>query len=107
MTNRERRQRAGVLPEQIRDRARRQLAVLESLGRTDETARQVAAMLRAAAGDRAYTLDAEVIDIDDFTLVNDDEWSRDDIARIPAMQVGDEILFGGGAAPISVLRRIA
>lgn len=52
-----------------------------------------------------YTLDGEPVDIAELIAVNHAVLDADDIARIDAMQPGEQIIFGGGAAAEFVLRR--
>lgn len=51
-----------------------------------------------------YELDGEPIDLDEFISVN--EFDDAEIADLYAMEVGDEAVFGGGAMPITTLRRV-
>jgi hypothetical protein len=53
----------------------------------------------------AYTLDGEPVDIDEFIEMNG--FAMPDIEQIAALPVGDEIVYGGGAAAVRILRRIA
>jgi hypothetical protein len=58
-------------------------------------------------GEARFTLDGEPTDIQDFMEANDfDEGGREE-AEILAMKVGEELTYGGGAAPVRVLRRTA
>lgn len=51
-----------------------------------------------------YTLDGEPVDVDDFLYVNG--YGIKDADHIAAMNIGDEVTYGGGAAATFVLRRV-
>lgn len=54
-----------------------------------------------------FTLDNEPVDIAEFIAVNLHVLESEDIDRIAALKVGEEIHYGGGAAALFVLRREA
>lgn len=56
---------------------------------------------------RRFTLDGEPIALAAFLRDNLDWFERVDMEGIENMSVGDEVVYGGGAAASSVLRRIA
>jgi hypothetical protein len=53
-----------------------------------------------------YTLDGTEVDVEIFIGENED-FEVADINQISALNVGEQITYGGGAAPERVLRRIA
>lgn len=56
--------------------------------------------------DRRWTLNGEDVDVDTFLLERSEDDDVDE-AAIAQLDVGEEMAFGGGAEPISILRRIA
>ncbi len=58
-----------------------------------------------ALRDRNFTLDGEPCDIADFIEVNG--LAAPDREAIGALEVGGEIIYGGGAAATFVLRRVS
>ena len=52
----------------------------------------------------AYELDGEVVDLDEFIRVN--EFDDATVSDLYMLAVGEEYRFGGGAMPITTLRRI-
>lgn len=53
---------------------------------------------------REFTLDGEPCDLENFIAVN--EFSRDDVQEILALEAGEFIRYGGGAAALFTLRRV-
>lgn len=53
---------------------------------------------------KLFTLDGERVDLVEFIKVN--EFEDAEIAALHALDVGEEYTFGGGAMPITVLRRV-
>lgn len=56
---------------------------------------------------RRFTLDGQELDLYAFLVANQDAFETRDIEAIVALEVGEEITYGGGAAATSVLRRVA
>jgi len=52
-----------------------------------------------------YELDGEAVNLDEFIAVN--EFDDAEISDIYMLAAGDEYRFGGGAMPITTLKRIA
>ena len=52
-----------------------------------------------------FTLDGELIDIDQFII--DNEFDSEEVATIWRMDVNDHIVYGGGAAALFILARIS
>jgi hypothetical protein len=65
------------------------------------------AQRRAWLASHRYTLNDEPVDILDFLDANAEGLDADEQAAIVRLQIGQEFAIGGGAAPLSVLRRIA
>jgi hypothetical protein len=57
-----------------------------------------------AMNGHSFTLDGEPVDIQAFLSAND--FSPDEIAAIRDLPLGEEIVYGGGAAATFVLRRV-
>ncbi len=72
----------------------------------------VAAMVRAALAlarvprGRGYVLNGEPLDFAEFAEANMD-FDEADWRAIAGLDIGGEIVYGGGAAPVSILRRVA
>lgn len=56
---------------------------------------------------KQFTLDGEHVDIVDFLATNLDAIEEEKLLEIEGMEVGDEVLLGGGAAPFFTLARVA
>ena len=54
---------------------------------------------------RRFVLDGAPIDIDDF--IEENGFAMEDIEQIGSLEVGEEVVYGGGAAATFVLRRVA
>lgn len=54
---------------------------------------------------RKFKLDGEAIDIFEFLIDNSDTFTKKDILQVLSLNVGDRIVYGGGAAPEFVLVR--
>jgi uncharacterized protein (UPF0335 family) len=54
---------------------------------------------------KRFTLDGETIDIVEF--IADNGFDRKEIRKIAKLKVGDELLYGGGAAAEFILKRTA
>jgi hypothetical protein len=55
---------------------------------------------------KRYTLDGETVENIE-TFVRDNDLPQHEAREVEALQPGDEMWFGGGAAPVAVLRREA
>lgn len=55
---------------------------------------------------KQFTLDDQPIDIGEFLVDNEEDFTPEDIARISALQVGEEIVYGGGAFATFTLKRV-
>jgi hypothetical protein len=53
---------------------------------------------------RIFTLDGDVVDI--ATFIEDNGFDRSDLDQITRLEVGEHIIYGGGAFAEFVLRRI-
>jgi len=54
---------------------------------------------------KEFTLNDETVEIAEFIRINED-LSYDEIEAIVLLDAGEKICYGGGAVPISILRRI-
>lgn len=55
--------------------------------------------------ERRFTLDGAPVDINEF--IEDNGFAMPDVERIAGLSVGEEVWYGGGAAPMCILRREA
>lgn len=53
---------------------------------------------------KRFTLDGETVEIVSF--ISDNDFTKKEIKEIASMKVGDEIIYGGGAAAEFILRRV-
>jgi hypothetical protein len=56
---------------------------------------------------RKFTLDDEPVDIAEFLEANAEGLDADEIAKVIQLRTGEEIVYGGGAQPLAVLKRVA
>jgi hypothetical protein len=54
-----------------------------------------------------YTLDNDLIDLNNFIEVNKDMFTEQDLNNINKLQPGENIIYGGGAAAEFILTRIS
>lgn len=55
--------------------------------------------------ERQFTLNGDHINVAEFLHANDETFTLDDVKAILALEPGDKLVFGGGAAPQFVLER--
>ena len=48
----------------------------------------------------------EPVELDEFIADNAETFTETDVASVRCLEVGQEIQYGGGAQPVSVLRRV-
>jgi hypothetical protein len=56
--------------------------------------------------DKVWTLDGVTIDVDEFMLANKETLTQLECRELETLPAGEEMHFGGGAAPLAILRRI-